>query len=305
MTSRSTPFGKSDQGDVLAVALCVSGYKGLLFLRDFSERFPIRSVFSYPQANVLDASTAEITEFCRARRIPLREMRRPLASDLEAFDLVLTVGWQFLLNDFGGNVVILHDSLLPRYRGFSPTVAAMINGERQLGVTALLRAALPDTGPILAQAAIEISYPLKIKDALEQLAPCYTTAAVEVLARLRSTGLRGIAQDEAQASRSLWYDECDQFLDWSQDAARLSRQVDAMGFPYTGARCRYHGKVVIVHEADPLPDLAFENRRVGKIWAVTKGTPEVVCGDGLLRLRRCTGADGTSVTFDQVRVRLE
>jgi len=305
MTAWSTSVGRSDQGDVPTVALCVAGYKGLLFLRDFSERFPICSVFSYSQANVLDASNTEITQLCRARRIPLREMRRPLASDLEAFDLVLTVGWQFLLKDCGENIVIMHDSLLPRYRGFSPTVAAMINGERQLGVTALLPAALPDTGPILAQSAVEISYPLKIKDALERLAPCYTAAAIEVVARLRSSGLMGIAQDEAQASRSLWYDECDQFLDWSQDAARLSRQVDAMGWPYTGARCRYRGEVVIVHEADPLPDLAFENRRVGKIWAVTKGTPEVVCGHGLLRLRRCTGADSVSVVFDQVRARLE
>jgi len=305
MTARSTPFGKKDQGDAPAIALCVAGYKGLLFLRDFSERFPIRSVFSYPQANVLDASDAEITQFCRARGIPLREMRRPLASDLEAFDLVLTVGWQFLLTDCGENIVIMHDSLLPRYRGFSPTVAAMINGERQLGVTALQPAVLPDTGPILAQVAVEISYPLKIKDALEQLAPSYTAAAAEVLARLRSSGLTGIAQNEAQASWSLWYDEGDQFLDWSQDAARLSRQVDAMGWPYTGARCRYRGKVVIVHEADALPDLAFENRRVGKIWTVAEGAAEVVCGHGLLRLRRCTGADGVSVAFDKVRARLE
>ena len=305
MTAHPATSGKSDHGDIPAVALCIAGYKGLLFLRDFSERFPVRSVFSYPQANVLDTSNAEITELCGARRIPLREMRRPPASDLEAFDLVLTVGWQFMLNDFGRNTVIMHDSLLPRYRGFSPTVAALINGERQLGVTALLPAAVPDTGPILAQAEIEIDYPLKIKDALEQLSACYTAAALKVLTRIRSNGLTGIAQDEGKASWSLWYDECDQFLDWSQDASRLSRQVDAMGWPYTGARCRYRGKILIVHEADPLPDLTFENRIPGKIWAVTQGAPEVVCGHGLLRLRRCTGADGISITFDRVRVRLE
>ena len=178
----------------------------------------------------------------------------------------------------------MHDLLLPRYRGFSPTVAALINGERRLGVTALLPAGLPDTGPILAQAEIEIGYPLKIKDALEQLSACYTAAALHVLTLLGSNGLTGIAQDEGKASWSLWYDECDQFLDWSKDDSRLSRQVDAMSLPDTGARCRYRGKILIVHEADPLPDLTFETRVPGKIWALTQGAPDVICGHGLLRL---------------------
>jgi len=133
----------------------------------------------------------------------------------------------------------------------------------------------------------------------------YLIAPMVAAAEAPVRNVPGIAQNEAQASWSLWYDEGDQFLDWSQDAARLSRQVDAMGWPYTGARCRYRGKVVIVHEADALPDLAFENRRVGKIWTVAEGAAEVVCGHGLLRLRRCTGADGVSVAFDKVRARLE
>ena len=47
-------------------------------------------------------------------------------------------------------------TLLPAYRGFAPTVWALVNGERQVGATLLTMAAGADEGDIIAQHAIPV-----------------------------------------------------------------------------------------------------------------------------------------------------
>src|SRR3989344_2889448 len=50
----------------------------------------------------------------------------------------------------------IHPSLLPKFRGPSPYVSAILQDERETGVTIMLMAEKMDAGPVLAQARIEI-----------------------------------------------------------------------------------------------------------------------------------------------------
>ena len=57
-------------------------------------------------------------------------------------DLMLAVSWRYIIpprvyERARLGAYVFHDSLLPEYRGFSPTVWAMINGEDHTGVTLL------------------------------------------------------------------------------------------------------------------------------------------------------------------------
>jgi methionyl-tRNA formyltransferase len=54
----------------------------------------------------------------------------------------------------------MHDSLLPKYRGFAPLPNALINGEREVGVTALFASEEYDMGDIVCQRRLAVEYPM-------------------------------------------------------------------------------------------------------------------------------------------------
>ncbi|WP_162820780.1 methionyl-tRNA formyltransferase [Microvirga calopogonii] len=219
-------------------------------------------------------------------------------------DLLFVVGWQFLFQKITKFSVVFHDSLLPKYRGFAPTVTALINGEPQIGVTALSPTAGIDVGPIVGQLSAPIDYPIKIKAALELQA----ALMVSLAARIYSDWINGSfitnEQDHSLATYSIWRDGSDYEIDWSQSSSAILRMIDAVGFPYSGARTSIKGHVLTVEDASEVKDLKFEIRQPGKIWAIEKGRPVVVCGSGLLKLNECRGPDGSPYDFRQLRVRL-
>ena len=53
-------------------------------------------------------------------------------------ELALAIGWKKLINSSYQQVVVLHDSLLPKYRGWNPLLTALINGDSRIGSTALI-----------------------------------------------------------------------------------------------------------------------------------------------------------------------
>jgi methionyl-tRNA formyltransferase len=193
-------------------------------------------------------------------------------------DQSVAAGWRWMLDV--PNLVVLHDSLLPRYRGFSPLITALVNGESEVGVTAFLAETEPDTGPIVAQRSIPVAYPTRMRDVLDRLVPLYGELAADVLAG----DLRSTPQDHARATYSLWRDELDYRIDWTRDDRRIVRLVDAASDPFPGAWTTLDGVKVRVPRAVPEPDVRIEDRVPGKVAFIRDGAPVVVCGTGLVRL---------------------
>ena len=257
-------------------------------------------VVSYRQATDQLSSFESIAAFCTEKSIPLEETERPsFAPD----ELVFMVGWQYLVKDVSHNLIVFHDSLLPKYRGFAPTVTAMINEESRIGVTALKPVSEVDAGPIVGQIATEVHYPMPIAEALRRQAQSMSKLTVEILGTVANGMPEGAPQNEAEATYSLWRDGGDYWLDWSQSAGRIARTVDAVGPPYEGARSLYNGKEVIIRAAQAVPDLVFEIRQPGKVWKLEDGAPFVVCGQGLLKVIHAETPDGQTVRFDRLRSR--
>ncbi len=234
---------------------------------------------------VATARQAGVSVFERA------EPRRPTAPHLFA------VSWRWLIKaDDNQKLVVFHDSLLPRYRGFAPLVSALVNGEDKIGVTALLASPEYDRGPIIAQEAVGVTYPTTIQAAIERLTPCYQALATRVTRAILGGSLQFREQDETSATYSLWRDDEDYLVDWNWEASRIERFVNAVGFPYRGAAVWIRGKLHRLVEARAVPDVVIENRCPGKVIFVRDGLPVVVCGRGLLEVRKLVAdGDGASV----------
>jgi methionyl-tRNA formyltransferase len=195
----------------------------------------------------------------------------------------VAAGWRWMLDV--PNLVVLHDSLLPRYRGFSPLITALVNGETEVGVTAFLAEAEPDTGPIVGQRRMPVRYPARMRDVLDQIAALYGSLAAEVLTTMAvGAPLPQRQQDHGRASWSVWRDEDDYRIDWGWDARKVVRLVDAASEPFPGAWTTANGQKGRVARAVMEPDVRIEDRVPGKVAFIRDGAPVVVCGTGMVRL---------------------
>ena len=199
----------------------------------------------------------------------------------------IAISWRWLLPSEKMKLIVLHDSLLPKYRGFAPLVNQLIHGEDRIGVTALFASTEYDKGPVIDQVSIPITYPIKIEAAIHQLSEAYAQVVVDLFKTI-STGdpINAVEQDESQATYSLWRDEQDYRINWSWSAEKIGRFIDAVGKPYAGARCTINGREAVLEDVEAIADVDVVNRDIGKVIFVREGYPVVVCGSGLLSIHK-------------------
>ncbi len=179
-------------------------------------------------------------------------------------------------------------SSLPRYRGFAPTVTAMINGDPVVGATAQQIRSL-DVRRRSDHSAPGDTNKLSSENSKSSGATGGSNGGARdaiILQQAETIGIEGIKQDEKEATYSVWRDKTDYQIDWSRTGDEICRMVDALGYPYEGARTRVGDYEIVVEDAEVVKDLRFERRDVGKIWQMDEGRPIVICGEGLLRLNR-------------------
>ncbi len=290
---------------VTQFSLLAAGFKAACALTAMLEHGLVPSrVCSYRVRGESSEVDDKLRDVCKSAGIEL--MDRDAAGSLFAQDaLVFAIGWQYMVRDNPANLVVLHDSLLPRYRGFAPSVTALINGESVHGVTALLAAADVDSGPIVAQRTMSIQYPMTIHQLFQSLGPLYAECIAETCT-LSKVDLAGLAPQAAgSATYSIWRDEEDFRIVWSDDARRIARFVDAVGYPYGGACTTIDGRTIRVLRATEIPDVAFEIRHPGKVWNLhADGTADVVCGTGMIRIHEWRGEYGEPMKLNKLRTRL-
>lgn len=213
--------------------------------------------------------------------------------DLAQFEgYKFAIGWRWIISDYK-KLIVFHDSILPKYRGFSPLVNMLINGEQEIGVTSLFADQEYDKGAIISQKKTKINYPIKIQEAIELVSKLYQNVICEVIDKIVNNEIiEGVPQIEADATYSIWRDEDDYLIDWSKDSTYIKRSIDALGFPYNGARTKINGEYVIVDDSELVEDVVIENRDHGKVIFLQSGFPVVVCGKGLLKITRARSMNG-------------
>lgn len=241
--------------------------------------------------------SARLATFCDQHGIG-HSLRNDIVYDEGDYDLFLAVGWRWIIRDVPQEkLIVFHDSLLPRYRGFAPLVNALINKERVMGVTALLGAEEYDKGNTLLQKRLDIIYPTNIAREINRISNVYAHLAVELIMKLNNGVINraGYPQDEKEATYSLWRDEEDYRIDWTDDAINIEHFISCVSQPYRGASAVLNGAIVRIAKARARAGIKIENRSPGKVVFVEGNLPVVVCGRGLLVLAEVRNEHGESV----------
>jgi len=124
----------------------------------------------------------------------------------------------------------LHASLLPKYRGASPIQRAILDGEKETGLTIMKMDEGLDTGLILKQKAITITPNMTTQalcTALSKMAP-------DLLMETLRENPKGQKQDESKATYAKKITKAEAQIDWNKESDIISRQIRAFS-PVPGA----------------------------------------------------------------------
>lgn len=219
---------------------------------------------SYSPQGVRNVLHADFSQWAAEHKVScytmMESMKEPALKawlDGNKPDLLVVVGWYHMIPKFLRDVapaVGLHASLLPDYSGGAPLVWAMINGERQTGVTLFQMGDGVDNGPIYGQAATEISS----QDTIATLYSRIENLGVSLLQEYLPKIARGVALPQVQdeKKRRVFPQRCpdDGLINWGQSATKVYNFIRAQTKPYPGAFSFIQGRKVIILSCDKLPE---------------------------------------------------
>lgn len=173
----------------------------------------------------------------------------------------------------------VHPSLLPRWRGAAPIERALMAGEEATGVSVMRLTAGLDSGPV----ALTERVPIEPEDDFASLEARLAARGGELLVRaldLRAADkLELREQDESQATYAEKIQASDRRLDPERSAVELANRVRALT-PHIGAYIELaDGERLGVQRAEPAP-----GKRAPGVFAEADGRLELGCGEGVLRL---------------------
>ena len=143
----------------------------------------------------------------------------------------------------------VHFSLLPSYRGAAPANWAIVNGEKETGVTTMFIEPTLDTGPILLQRATKIGANETAPELMERLSEIGAELLSETLVRLDE--LTPEPQDDSRATFAPMLKKEDGVIDWSASAEVIERAL--RGFqPWPNAYTTFNSRGLTIWEAQPL-----------------------------------------------------
>lgn len=265
------------------IRLLILGYKGhfaLTHLKDCYLDLIEDVVIAKDEAVQEDYYNINV-ELCRHKGLKFYERgQEPHASS----EYWVMIGWRWMVKS-DAKLIIVHDSLLPKYRGFNPLVTALINGDTTIGATCLFGTDDYDRGEVIIQKKTEISYPIKINEAIVVISRLYSQILNDLCGQIASGSIVSFKQSEEDATYSLWRDSEDYFIDWNRPADEIKRFIDAVGFPYQGAKTILENCALRIDNALIVEDIRIANRQPGKvIFKDTEGLT-IVCGTGLLKIK--------------------
>jgi methionyl-tRNA formyltransferase len=267
------------------IGLLLVGDKGLNVLREILDlKDDIKFVMSYSDPNTKDNSFTQIKNMCEDNNISFQK-GKTITYDTSDVDNIFVIGWQFLIKgDVQEKLVVIHDSVLPEYKGWAPTVNYLIKGSKYLGATAFRPTDEMDTGPILSQIKKSIIYPMKIKDAIDIVSDMYIDMIRHITENNPSP-----TEMNTDESFCVWRNKDDYIIDLNWDAEKIKRFVDAVGYPYDGAKIKFCGHYLPITNCEVVyRDIIGREDHIGKVFSKSNDgyNFEIICGKNNIRIEK-------------------
>lgn len=204
-----------------------------------------------------------------------------------ASSLVVSINYLFLLDeeliDYLPLAINFHGSLLPKYRGRTPHVWSIINGETKTGVTAHVIDPFCDTGDIVKQVAIPIEKYDTGATILKKYKTIYPELLLSVINEIKSGQVHRVKQDDSKATYFSKRTPDDGLINWSWHKERIHNWVRAQAYPYPGAFSLLNGERFIIDEVK-FSDQGFTDETENGMILDVKKNPIIKCPNGAIEI---------------------
>lgn len=231
-----------------------------------------------------------VKEVALAHNLPVYQPEKMSGSDemaelmtLGADGIVTAAFGQFLptkLFDSVDFAVNVHASLLPKYRGGAPIHYAIINGDKEAGVTIMEMVKKMDAGDMIAKASTPITDEDNVGTMFEKLAVIGRDLLLKTLPDYIAGNIKPEPQDESKATFSPNITPEEERIDWNKSAREVFNHIRGL-YPWPVAHTLLDGKRFKIYEAS----LAEGQGQPGQIIEKGKETLVVATGDGAISLK--------------------
>lgn len=176
----------------------------------------------------------------------------------------------------------VHGSLLPQYRGAAPINWAIINGERETGVTTFQLQHAIDTGAILLQDRIAITPNMTAGELHDKMMIVGANLLVKTLNSLFNNSIKSIPQNDStniKHAPKIFTKDCE--INWNKTATEVHNLVRGLA-PFPGAITKIEGKIVKLFSTSILEEKPTET--AGTFVTDGKTFARIACSDGYLAL---------------------
>jgi methionyl-tRNA formyltransferase len=147
-------------------------------------------------------------------------------------------------------IVNIHGSILPKYRGASPISQAILDGEKETGVTLMELSLGMDEGNIIATTEmIAIDRLDTTKSLSEKMSQAGAKLLIDKLPAYIEGNIIPTPQDNSQATYTKLIKKEDGAIDWSKDERDITKQIMAMS-PWPSAYTQWNEKLLKLLEAE-------------------------------------------------------
>ena len=215
--------------------------------------------------------------------------------NLNADGIVTAAFGQFLpskLLDSVNFAVNVHASLLPKYRGGAPIHYAIINGDKETGVTIMEMVKEMDAGDMIARRAIPIEETDNVGTMFEKLALVGRDLLLESLPSYLAGDLKPVPQDKNQVTFSPNILPEEERIDWTKTNHQIFNQIRGMN-PWPVAHTLLNGERFKIYKATPVEGTG----QAGEILAIRKKELIVAASEGALSLKTVQPAGKSKMTI--------
>jgi methionyl-tRNA formyltransferase len=200
-----------------------------------------------PDKPVVNVRYKDFKRISEAYNTPVVEVTKKLSSAeyVEVLkewkpDFILVAGWYYMVPRVIREIpplgcAGLHASLLPKYRGGAPLVWAIINGEKETGITLFYLADGVDDGDIIGQKKIFITLKDDIKTVYEKIEDATLTLLEETLPKIKEGKMVPIKNEIEKGSIFRQRKPEDGLINWNSSSLDIYNFIRAQTYPYPGA----------------------------------------------------------------------
>ncbi|KEO81955.1 methionyl-tRNA formyltransferase [Tumebacillus flagellatus] len=178
----------------------------------------------------------------------------------------------------------VHASLLPRWRGGAPIHRAIIEGDKESGVTIMRMVMALDAGDMISRVVVPIDEEDTAESLFHKLSEKGSDLLIETLPKIEAGTITETPQDESQVTFAPNLSRDDERIDWTKDARRLYNQVRGLN-SWPVAFTSLDDKVMKIWQAKIMEETSEPTEyEPGMVVTTTADSIVVQCGRGRLAL---------------------